>query len=172
MPDIRDIKDVIGVFDFASFVFVVLCVIALLAIGYFVYLKVRGLRRMPGAEQEHEPEKTFQQKALEKLGALDPALFFEKGIIKEFYLEMTEAVRVFLSENYHIDTLDRTSFEIIGELERAERDYEKVKFLDRYFDGCDLVKFAKRRPMLAEMREAKEQSIRIVKEFYKANAVR
>jgi hypothetical protein len=71
------------------------------------------------------------------------------------HFEITDILRQFLTGNYHIDTLDKTSREIIDELERVERDYTNVKDLDRYFSECDLVKFAKLRPELAEMKQKK-----------------
>ena len=76
-------------------------------------------------------------------------------------------MRQFLTGNYHIDTMDKTSLEIIEELERVERDFNKVKNLDRYFSDCDMVKFAKLRPGLAEMKQKKVESENIIKEYLK-----
>jgi hypothetical protein len=76
-------------------------------------------------------------------------------------------VRQFLGANYHIDTMDKTSLEITEELERVERDFDKVRTIDRYFCDCDLVKFAKMRPGLAEMKQKKTESENIVKECWK-----
>lgn len=39
--------------------------------------------------------------------------------------------------------------------------------LDNYFQGCDLVKFAKYKPTMAQMRENREESLRMVKELYR-----
>jgi hypothetical protein len=98
---------------------------------------------------------------------IDPVEYFEKRKIKEFYFEITDIVRQFLTGNYHIDTMDKTSLEIIEELERVERDFNKVKNLDRYFSDCDMVKFAKLRPGLAEMKQKKVESENIIKEYLK-----
>jgi hypothetical protein len=168
MPDIRDIKDVVGVFDFGTFLFLLLCAAALAAAGYFVYLKYLEFKqRVKPLKTEPVIARPFNEIALERIERLDPVWYREKGEIKEYYIELTEALREFLSKNYLVDTLDKTSYEIVLELERVERDYQKVKALDRYFSDCDLVKFARHDATLAEMRGAKDDSIKIVKEYYR-----
>src|SRR3989339_1827366 len=175
MEDIRDIKTVLGVFDLGTFLFLLLvCVVIYLLISLF-YRWGKRLWSRRGEErkgQKNESEKPFNLQAEEELSALDPVYYFEKGKIKEYYIALTEIVRQFLAWNYHIDTYDKTSFEIIGQVERVERDYEKVKNLDAYFEDCDLVKFAKYRPTLAGMKEGKEISFKIIKEYFKRDAFR
>lgn len=175
MEDIRDIKTVLGIFDLGTFLFLLLVCVVFYLIFYFSYrwLKRRWEKAAEGRKaRAQETEKPFNLQAEERLNALDPVYYFEKGKIKEYYIALTEIIRQFLARNYHIDTYDKTSFEIIGQVERVERDYEKVKKLDAYFEACDLVKFAKYRPTLAGMKEEKEVSIKIIKEFFKRDAFR
>jgi hypothetical protein len=170
MPEqLRDIKGVLYIFDWGTLLFFLFLALFLIIIGYFLYKPFKKWRERRRAEKKEEmtPARPCNEIALEALMKMDPVDYFEKRKIKEFYFEITEIVRQFLEANYHIDTMDKTSLEIIGELERVERDFNKVRNLDRYFSECDLVKFAKLRPGLAEMKQKKSESENIVKECWK-----
>jgi hypothetical protein len=168
MPEeLKDIKDVMYIFDWGTFLFFSVVAAALLVAGYFLfqYLRRLHLKRKAAQKEALAPAKPCDEDALEALAKIDPVEYFEKRKIKEFYFEITEIVRQFLTGNYHIDTMDKTSLEIIEALERVERDFSKVRTLDGYFSECDLVKFAKQRPGLAEMKQKKAESEAIVREY-------
>jgi hypothetical protein len=170
MPEqLKDIKGVLYIFDWGTFLFFLLLALLLAIAGYFLYKPFKKWRARRKAEKKEEltPARPGNEIALEALMKMDPLEYFEKRKIKEFYFEITDIVRQFLEANYHIDTMDKTSLEITEELERVERDFNKVRNLDRYFSECDLVKFAKFRPGLAEMKQKKSESENIVKECWK-----
>jgi len=167
MPEqLKDIKGVIYVFDWGTFLFFLLITLLLAIAGYFLFklFKKRRRNRKDKSNAEIIPERPCNEVALEALMKIDPVEYFEKKKIKEYYFEITDVIRKFLGSHYHIDTLDKTSLEIIEGLERMERDFDKVKKVDRYFSDCDLVKFAKLQPGLAEMKQKKTESENIVKE--------
>jgi hypothetical protein len=141
----------------------------LIVLGYFLLRRIQRWqpRRKSVGREALAPDRPFNEVALEALMRIDPVQYYEKRKIKEFYIEITDIVRKFLTGNYHIDTLDKTSLEIIEELERVERDFAKIRNLDRYFSECDLVKFAKLRPGLAEMKQKKTESEDIVKAYFR-----
>ncbi len=170
---LRDIKGILYVFDLGSLLFILLIILILAGIGYFIYQysKKRQASKKKEAKEKLPPPIPFDQAALSALEKLRPEEYFEKKQIKEYYIIITEIVREFLAQNYHVDTLEKTSFELIEELERVERDFTKVRQLDQYLSECDLVKFAKSKPSLSEMKEKRLQSIKIIKEFKKANAL-
>jgi hypothetical protein len=168
MPEqLKDIKDVIYIFDWGTFLFFSLILLVLIVMGYFLfkYFKRLRLNRKASGKNAVVPSKPFDEVARDALMKIDPVEYFEKKKIKEFYFEITEIVRQFLTGNYHIDTMDKTSLEIIEEMERVERDFTKVKKLDDYFSECDLVKFAKLRPGIAEMKQKKVESENIIREY-------
>ena len=147
---LKDIKDIFYIFDWGTFLFFALSLLVLSVAGYFLLKYLRRWRRnkKDAGKGAAAPARPFDEVALDALMKIDPVKYFEKRKIKEFYFEITEIVRQFLTGNYHIDTMDKTSLEIIREMERVERDFTKVKNLDAYFRECDLVKFAKLRPGL------------------------
>jgi len=170
MPEqLKDIKDVFYIFDWGTFLFFLLVALLLAVAGYFLFQLFRKWRSRRQTEKKKEtlPERPCNEIALEALMKIDPVEYFEKGRIKEYYFEITDIVREFLGSNYHIDTLDKTSLEMIEALERVERDFHKVKNLDRYFSDCDLVKFARLRPGVAEMKQKKAESESIIGECWK-----
>jgi uncharacterized membrane protein YraQ (UPF0718 family) len=169
MPEqLKDIKGVFYIFDWGTLLFFLFLALLLAVLGYFLFkfLKKWRLNRRTD-RKEAVSARPFNELALETLMKIDPVEYFEKRKIKEFYFEITDIVRQFLTGNYHIDTMDKTSLEIIEELERVERDFNKVKNLDRYFSDCDMVKFAKLRPGFAEMKQKKVESENIIKEYLK-----
>ncbi|MEK7812785.1 MAG: hypothetical protein AAB296_03410 [Candidatus Desantisbacteria bacterium] len=160
--DIYDIKNIISVFDWGSFLFLLalLAIIIFLAIlGYFICKKLQIRKTTP---EKKMPERPFNEVALEELNAISPLYYYERMLFKEYYCLITEIVRKFLSKKYFFDAMDKTSSEIIEKIEGKERDYEKVKLLDRYFQVCDMVKFAKYKPSLAQMCKGKEDSIGLI----------
>jgi hypothetical protein len=167
--DIRDIKGIIGVFDLGPLLFFLIIAVILLIAAYLAYryYKKLALSRKPQAV-EVAPPKPFNRIAEERINALDPVEYFQKSLFREYYFELTAVVRQFLADNYKIDALEKTSYELTSELERVERDYDKIKLLDQFLQAADLVKFAKERPSLALMREAKDKALLFVKEFYRA----
>jgi hypothetical protein len=169
LGQLKDIKGVIYVFDWGTLFFVLFLLLVLVAAAYLTFKRwqKRRLAQAKLKKAQLVPARQFNELALEALGRIDPVEYFEKKQIKEFYFEITEIVRQFLADNYHVDTLDKTSLEIIEEIERVERDFNKVKELDRYFSECDLVKFAKLRPGLAEMKQKKAGSEKIIKEYFR-----
>jgi hypothetical protein len=170
MPDqLKDIKDIIYIVDWGTILFILFLAVLLAGLAYFLYKLFKKWRRSRKTNRKEDvvPAKPFNEIALEALMKIDPVDYFEKRKIKEYYFEITDIVREFLGSNYHIDTLDKTSLEIIEELERVERDFNKVKNLDNYFGDCDMVKFAKLRPGLAEMKQKKIESENIIKDCCK-----
>ena len=169
MPEqLKDIKGVLYIFDWGTLLFFLFLALLLVGLAYFFYKLYKKWRLNRRTDRKDAvPARPFNELALEALMKIDPVEYFEKRKIKEFYFEITDIVRQFLTGNYHIDTMDKTSLEIIEELERVERDFNKVKNMDRYFSDCDMVKFAKLRPGLAEMKQKKFESENIIKEYLK-----
>lgn len=166
--DIRDIKGIVGVIDWGTIFFLGLCLILCLCLFYLAYYYLKTKKKAEAKAEAKVLPKPFNQLAEEALLALDPVAYFQKAFFRDYYFELTGIVRRFLAANYKIDALEKTSYELIEELERVERDYEKIKLLDRFLQDADLVKYAKDKSSLATMRESKEKALRFIKEFYRA----
>ncbi len=73
----------------------------------------------------------------------------EKNLIKEFYVILSEIVKKALEAGYGIHTVEKTTSEIMVELQLCPRrngDEEEFELIESFLVACDLVKFARNRP--------------------------
>lgn len=115
--------------------------LALLVVAYYLYVRLRGnkpiiahlrlIRRIPPHER-----------ALKKIEAIKSQQLSGPEGQKEYYTELTDALRQYLEERFNIRAKEMTSSEIIYRLEK-EQDKSKIDELRQVFETADLVKFAK-----------------------------
>jgi hypothetical protein len=86
------------------------------------------------------------QAAKEELEKLRNSNLIKEGMIKEFYIALTDIIRKYLGAVYSIDTMDKTTAEIYQQLRAQEQDKKALILIRDFFEECDFVKFAKYRP--------------------------
>ena len=74
---------------------------------------------------------------------------WQKGQSKEYYTELTDAIRTYIKNRFGFNALEMTSSEIIDKLQDIS-DKESIKDLMFLFQTADLVKFAKHSPLMNE----------------------
>jgi hypothetical protein len=74
---------------------------------------------------------------------------WQKGRTKEYYTELTDAIRAYISGRFLFNALEMTSSEIIDRLLEVTNT-EDLKDLKDLFSTADLVKFAKYNPQMTE----------------------
>lgn len=116
--------------------------IAAAAFWYSIYKK-RPIY-LPG--ETPRPGRPPYEIAMEELIKLKDSDLVKEGRIKEFYIALAGIIRDFVSAVYSIETRDRTTSEMYSDLRGKEPDKKILTFIRDFFDGCDLVKFAKYRP--------------------------
>lgn len=94
--------------------------------------------------------------AFEQLDQLSRAELVEKGAYQDYYLQLTEIAKGYLEGRFGIDALDRTTDELRRALDRAAAQIAPLKpsELVRFLQACDLVKFARFAPPVAEAQAA------------------
>ena len=95
--------------------------------------------------------RTPEEWALDQLDRLKDRQLIENDEFKEFHIEASNIIRLYLEKKFSILALESTTSELIVELRRrksAEDNY--VMLLRRFLEVCDLVKFAKYRPSSRE----------------------
>jgi hypothetical protein len=71
----------------------------------------------------------------------------KRGMIKEYYTRLTEIIRVYITRQFDIHAMERTTSEILGEFAvRNTGDRELTGMLEGLLMLADLVKFAKEDP--------------------------
>ena len=69
--------------------------------------------------------------------------------VKQYYTELTDALRVYMEERFGFNAMEMTSDEIIAKL-NEQPDKEWIGELSELFQMSDLVKFAKYKPHINE----------------------
>ncbi len=101
-------------------------------------------------EFRKEPELPPHEEALNALNRLRESSLLEDGLIKEYYIELSNILRYYLQRRYYKPVLEMTTQEVKDVLPDEMQNDSTVTDLNDILDISDLVKFAKMRP------EAKE----------------
>lgn len=89
--------------------------------------------------------------ALEGLTKVKSTKIWQQGKIKEYYTELTDIIRKYIEDTSGVQTMEKTSEEILQAL--SQTDYNKedlIRILRDLFYYADLVKFAKYDPTAAD----------------------
>jgi len=141
--DIRDIKPLENIDrDWRPIVLGLLAAVLVIALGIFRYLK---RRKQKVTESTLKPEHLSpQETALRELEILRAKGLLEKGLIREYYFQLSEIFRRYLGAQFKFPALDWTTEEIKYFLTRSSslntENSEKICFI---LEGTDLVKYAK-----------------------------
>jgi len=128
-----------------------LLVVAALLLWWFRRRARRAIEEPP------EPVLPADYVALTELSRVERLNMLERGEFKKYYTMVTDVIRRYLEARYGVDALDRTTSELLAELE--DRRY-RVDKLDGLLNEADLVKFARLKPAestgIAAMSTARE----------------
>ncbi|ADV44250.1 hypothetical protein [Bacteroides helcogenes] len=96
-----------------------------------------------------EPKLPPHQLAMQEIERIKNEKAWQKGLSKEYYTELTDAIRIYIKERFGFNALEMTSSEIIDKLLEIN-DKGAISDLRELFWTADLVKFAKHNPMMNE----------------------
>jgi len=91
-------------------------------------------------------ETPADQAAMQLIAQLKAKQYLEKHRFREFYFELSEIVRGYISKRYAINALDLTTFELMSKLAAYSAPGLDRDGLKRWLEHADLVKFAKFEP--------------------------
>jgi hypothetical protein len=139
--------------------------LAAAGLGALVALFIRRRLRARKARRPAPPPRPAHEVALERLDRLGARLASSEDL-RPFTFELSEIIREYVGARFKFDSLELTTEELILRLRRRVPAQEMRGFvlgeLEGWLAGCDLVKFAKVSPSMAEARGALETGIRIV----------
>jgi hypothetical protein len=122
---------------------------------------------MPHAVQPDEDPLDIAEKELKELQGLG---LLEKGMIKQYYVRLSEIVKRALEAGYGIQTVEKTTSEIIEALASEPETGGQtpmpavVELVETLLLSCDMVKFARYVPSRAESEEAENRAFRVLSE--------
>jgi len=144
---------------------VLLLALLVAALVAFLWWRRRRRRRPVGETSlPAAPPRPAHEIAYAELQRLLSTNLLEKGMVKEFYIELAEIIRRYLGSRYRIDTFDRTSSEILESLRMTRAPVKAMAMISEFLSACDLVKFAKHLPDRDETRRTVEGAYRLVDE--------
>lgn len=158
--DIRDIKGPVyfrsRIMQFLAAVLAVALLAAIVkAVGFFLKRKKESNAR------ELKP----YEAAYKKLKALKEKDLIEKGLIKEFYIELSDIARRYLEGRFTLKAPEMTTEEFLAKLRESDAlNREHKKLLKIFLSRCDLVKFAKYGPDRSEINSSFESAKKLVEE--------
>lgn len=88
--------------------------------------------------------------ALRRLDELNQKKLWQQGKIKEYHSEISEIIRWYIEERYHISALEQTTGEILLSIRSLALSIELREKLQQLLSLADLVKFAKAQPLPQE----------------------
>ncbi len=150
----RDLKPPLSIpISLAELLLYAAVVLAVAALGWFLWRWWQKRKKKPAGEPYVPPERPAHILALEELGAVKERKLWQRGLIKEYYSEVTEVVRRYFERRFEIRALEETTDEILGALRSVQFPAEPLDHAARMLGLADLVKFAKFEPGITDHEE-------------------
>ena len=96
-----------------------------------------------------DPKLPAHQIALQEMERIKGEKSWQRDDVKQYYTELTDALRQYMEERFGFNAMEMTSDEIIAKL-NEQPDKEWIGELRTLFQMSDLVKFAKYKPLINE----------------------
>ena len=100
--------------------------------------------------------------ALRSLEKIRGQKLWQNNRHKQFYTAVTDTLRKYISDRYHIAAMEQTSNEMFDDLKDKDIDPKLMGQLRELFTTADFVKFAKHTPSIGENEEAIPTAVRFV----------
>ncbi len=159
--DIRDVKSVVPFKMRVGRILWPLLAVALLVAGYFLY---QTLRKKKNAFQPAPRPLTAEEEALLHLTELFESDLLKRGLIKLYYLRLSEILRVYFEKRYKILAVELTTLEIMRALRPLNLETGLNQKIQYVLEAADLAKFAKWIPTAPEILQINKKSEEIIKE--------
>jgi hypothetical protein len=170
--DLKDLKKQVEIAEpvrwWPYFGLAAILLAALAVLYWFKRQQKHPLPVLPAA-----PQRDPLELAEEELRALLGRGLLEKGLVKQFYVALTDVTKRVLEAGYKTQTLEKTTSEIVENLRQSVPGGSGASSLERietFLISCDLVKFAKYIPSTSENDEAVKEAFEILGECRKARA--
>lgn len=146
----KDIKPVMDaefiLAEIIEYIYVAIVLILLIILGIYIYKKYFKKEKIEEEELPFDPKIPADIIAIESLNSLKEKKLWQESHFKRYYSELTDILRIYIHRVYQIETLERTSDEILSSLS-SKMDEDILVLLKEILETADLVKFAKEKPI-------------------------
>lgn len=146
-----------------EWIWYVLVILILIAAGVFGYIYWKKHKIAPEAIDEKNLLPPHER-ALSALSALKESKLWQSGQEKEYYTKLTDILREYIDERFHVNAMEMTSSQIIDTLRRNDETKAVNQQLKEILEMADFVKFAKMRPLPDDNEMAMRRAVNFVDE--------
>lgn len=148
--EIKDIKPPLSVP--ISFAEILPYLIALIVLGGLIWLVYYIMKKRKRGESiiPEAPPRPAHEIALDALRSLEAEHLWQRGKIKEYYSALTDIVRLYIEQKFHVLALESTTEEILSFDQVRSLPPSHTEDLKDVLVRADFVKFAKFQPAPAE----------------------
>jgi hypothetical protein len=142
------------------------CALGILIIGLtilIIYL-VRRKKGMPLPRMPEKPKRPAHEIAIEELEKIKEEKIWQQGNSKHYYTRISDVLRVYISNRWNFDALEKTTDEIMQSSVARFLNAENFNRLKNTLTISDLAKFAKYTPIGSENDRALTDSFMFVNE--------
>lgn len=142
-------------------------IIFLVIAGFLLYYYIRRRKGEPVFVLRPAVKYQPHERALMELEKLRVKKMWQSGKTKEYHTELTEIIRKYIEERFHVMALECTTGEILEELEEktvVPAEYRKT--LSDILSMADLVKFAKYVPFAEDHERSMEMAVDFINKTF------
>ena len=141
--------------------------VGFICLSLLVYYLIRRFKKKDTAIEEVVELIPCEIEAINALKNLESQSLCEKGLVKDYYVQLTTILRRYFDREYEIDTLESTTDETIEALTILKLDAKLVSCISELLTKADYVKFAKSKPDTKTNNAFMRESYSIVEECHK-----
>ncbi len=138
-------KEEANLSDYLLYIYILIGILVLALIGYYFY-RLKNKEKLPIVIETPIIILSAHEKATKALQVLDEKQLWQQGFIKDYQSELTDIMRQYLSDRFHVKAQEMTTDEITQALSTLDYDSENTGNLREILQIADLVKFAKALP--------------------------
>jgi len=146
--------------DYRFFLYLLAALASAIFLIYWIIATLRRRRKV--AVMEIRDTRTPEQIARDAIQILLSRKLVEQGLLKQFYLDLSEIVKRYLGQKLTILSLERTTEEFTRDLRQTSLPIHDFEMIREFLIECDLVKFAKYHPSLEEIQSTLQQAIQLI----------
>ena len=141
--DIRDIKGPVSLPNL-TYVYIILAMIAVAIVMSLIIILLKKRRK---SEKTLTPSRPAHEIAYKALKELLNRNYLKAGKVQEYYFEMSNIVRHYIENRFHLKAPEMTTEEFLLTLNNSEvLNPEQKGIMREFLSHCDMVKFAKYLP--------------------------
>ena len=159
--EFKPIKNIIFVkASWLDYIWYIIGGLVLLAIvvGVTIYFA----RKKPEQPKPKAPPIPLQDRVLQQLNALEEQQLWQKGQVKEYYVQLTDIVRNYIEECFATPAMELTTDEMLYKVQHHKELQPYYSLLSNILHTADLAKFAKGQPLPQEHFDAMENAKQFV----------